>query len=60
MNALLLALFVVGVGLGLLVKATRPPVKPKPTLRTRHKKPKFDTVDNMVLWGEVNHDDFYR
>lgn len=58
MEALLLALFAVGLGLGLIIRAMRPA---KPVRRPRYRaKDSLDSVDEMVLWGEVTGDDFYR
>lgn len=55
MEALLLALFAAGLGLGLIVRAIRPP-QPKPKCRSNDR---LDDVDHMVLYGEVTGDDFY-
>ena len=59
MNALLLALFLVGVGAGVLLRALGHSPKPSPK-RKFPKKDGLDTVDEMFLYGEVNGDDFYR
>lgn len=56
MEALLLVLFAMGVGVGLLVRAfSRPDLKPK----FKKSESRLDDVDHMVLYGEVTNDDFY-
>lgn len=58
MSALLVALFALGIGVGLILRAFRSP-QPKVQRRTS-KGDKLDTVDEMFLYGEVTNDDFYR
>jgi len=59
MNALLIALFVIGVGAGVLLRALGHSPKPRPQPKFP-RKDNLDTVDEMFLYGEVNGDDFYR
>lgn len=57
MKVLLLALFVAGMAVAVLVKALGGSTKPSPKFRQNDG---LDTVDEMFLYGEVNNDDFYR
>ncbi len=58
MNALLVALFVLGIGFGLIIRAFKPQ-QPQVQCRSR-KNDNLDTVEEMFLYGEVTQDDFYR
>jgi uncharacterized membrane-anchored protein YhcB (DUF1043 family) len=51
------ATFVVGVLIGILFVCL--PTDHYPSQPMRHHD-ELDDVDEMVLWGEVNDDDFYR
>lgn len=57
MNALLVALFVLGIVVGLVLRALKPQ---QPRTRRPVKGNKLDTVDEMFLYGEVTDDEFYR
>lgn len=58
MELLLVALFALGLGIGLLMRVFRP--APTPAKSSRPQKDSLDSVDQMFLWGEVTGDDFYR
>lgn len=60
MSAILVVAFLVGMAVAIVRKIFFH--KPKTVIRARHRqgpKSKLDTVDHMVLYGEVTGDDFY-
>lgn len=57
MDALPLLALIGGVALGVIMRILRPP-RPKRRL-SAPQSDKLDTVDEMVLYGEVTNDDFY-
>lgn len=59
MSALLVALFgIVGIIAGFVLREEISPWKPR--ARSQPSNDKLDMVDEMVLYGEVTSDDFYR
>jgi uncharacterized membrane protein len=58
MSALLVILFVFGIGIGLLVAACKAPQQRRQSAPS--KSTKLDMVDHMFLYGEVTDDEFYR
>lgn len=58
MDALPLLALIGGIVFGVIVRILRPP-EPKRRPRPRPSSNKLDTIDEMFLYGEVNHDDFY-
>jgi hypothetical protein len=60
MSALLvIALFVLGVIIALVMGPNKSPVPAKSTRQVRENT-KLDSVDHMFLYGEVSGDEFYR
>ena len=60
MLAYLIALLA-GVAIAIIIP--RPIIQRKPKIslpQTSQRRSQLDTVDEMVLWGEVSGDDFYR
>ncbi len=55
MNTLLVALFGIGIGIGMVLRAYQPKVQ-----RPISQSDKLDTIDEMFLYGEVTDDEFYR
>jgi hypothetical protein len=58
MSALLVALFILGVGSGLIARAWKPRRPQKQ--RQSYQNDNLDTVDEMFLYGEATEDEFYR
>ena len=58
MSALLAALFVLGIVVALLVRASEAPQEQ--TSQPSREGTKLDTIDEMFLYGEVTDDEFYR
>ena len=58
MEPFTIAMLVLGVILGIIVKIVQP--RQTTIQRVSRQDDDLDMVDEMVLWGEVNNDDFYR
>ncbi len=57
MEPFTIAMLVLGIVLGVIARVAQP--RQKPVRRVSRQDDELDLVDDMILWGEVNNDDFY-